>query len=99
MLFCWMQHRWDSMLWISFFPKAVNLRNWHSSLNENDATGAVTSVIGAQTTLVGWGAKGIGASWAEYVPFVSAGIDGISTVRDIIETVEDNNGCRSGVTL
>ena len=73
----------------------ISTASFVNSLQRNDATGAVSTVIGAQTTLVGWSGKKLGASWAQYVPYVNDALDVISAGRDLIQTYEDYESCKT----
>ena len=71
----------------------ISTGSFINSLQTNDAAGAVSTVVGAQTTLVGWSAKSMGASWAHYVPYVNDALDVISAGKDLIQTYEDYESC------
>jgi len=67
-----------------------------NGLVQSNAAAAVGNVLTGQATLVGWGAKSIGATALEAVPvignFVSAGF----AVRDLINEAQDAYACMGG---
>ena len=67
-----------------------------NSLANNDAAGAVGSIVGDQTIMVGMAAKSMGVTALKVVPVAGNVLSGFMALRDVYNGYQDYQSCMGG---